>query len=249
MKFNSIHTGLAILGLTVTTLVAQEAANTTNVPDASGSNVKAVAVPTNDKLRSVVEEVQKLHAKQRYFEALQKLNDADAIAPNDPIVSNIRGSVYTAMRDFVKAREAFEKAQTLTPNAFEPKFNIAELSYVEQKYPEAEAAFSKLLQENPKLREEVRHLSQFKVLVSQLKQGKVAEAEKTSLVFTFMDDTPAYYFSKAAFEFQKDNKDGAREWLVKTDKIYKPQQNAVYLDTLMEARWIPSLTVPSDPKK
>ena len=161
----------------------------------------------------------------------------------------IRGSVYTAMRDFVKAREAFEKAQTLTPNAFEPKFNIAELSYVEQKYPEAEAAFTKLLQENPKLREEVRHLSQFKVLVSQLKQGKVAEAEKTSLVFTFMDDTPAYYFSKAAFEFQKDNKDGAREWLVKTDKIYKPQQNAVYLDTLMEARWIPSLTVPSDPKK
>ncbi len=249
MKSLSVPSVLAAFSLVIAPLSAQESANTTNVPDASGSSVKTVAVPSNDKLRGIVEEVQKLHAKQRYFEALQKLKDADAISPDDPLVSNIRGSVYTAMRDFVKAREAFEKAQSLTPKAFEPKFNIAELSYVEQKYPEAEIAFTKLLQENPKLREEVRHLSQFKVLVSQLKQGKVAEAEKTALVFTFMDDTPAYYFTKAAFEFQRNNKEGARDWLVKTDKIFKPQQNAVYLDTLMEARWIPSLTVPSEVKK
>ena len=121
-----------------------------------------------------------MQQKQDSFGALQKLDEADAISPGSALIANVRGSIYTAppLRDYAKARECFEAAEKLLPAAFEPKFNKTELLYVEHKYAEAEAAFAKLLADFLKLREEVRHLIQFKIIVCQLKQGKVAEAKK-----------------------------------------------------------------------
>jgi tetratricopeptide (TPR) repeat protein len=200
----------------------------------------------SEKLASIIKEVQQLHSRQRYAEAMLKLNEADTIAPNNAMLANVRGSIYTNMRDFAKAKESFLKAQTLSPVAFEPRFNLTELLYVEQKYPEAEAAFTKLLADFPKLREDVRHLTRFKIIICQLKQNKTEDAIKGTAAFTSMDDTPAYFFCKAAFAFQKDDKADAQSWIAKAQKIFKPQQNAVYLDSLMEARWLQSLAVPDE---
>jgi tetratricopeptide (TPR) repeat protein len=193
---------------------------------------------------NLIIEAQQLHSRQRIFEALQKLTEAEAIAPKNAVVHNVRGSLYTAMRDFPKARVSFTQAQTLSPDAFEPRFNLVEIDYVEGKYVEAETGFKKILEDFPKVRLEVRHLALFKVLVSQLKQGKIADAELTSKAFTFMDDTPAYYFTKAAFAFQAEKKAEGQEWVNNAGKIFKQENNVPYLDTLMEGRWIPSLTVP-----
>jgi tetratricopeptide (TPR) repeat protein len=196
------------------------------------------------RVRALIEEAHKLQQKQDSFGALQKLDEADAIAPGSPMIANVRGSIYTAppLRDYAKARECFEAAEKALPAAFEPKFNKTELLFVEHKYAEAEAAFAKLLTDFPKLREEIRHLIQFKVIVSQLKQGKLDAAKKNSAEFTFMDDTPAYYYTKAAFAFQTPDTDEARKWAGKAAKIFKPQDNAVYLDTLMESGWLSSIS-------
>ncbi len=202
------------------------------------------------RVKALIEEVRQLQQKQQSNEALRKLDEADAISPGSALIANVRGSIYTAppLRDYVKARECFELAEKLTPDAFEPKFNKIELLYVEHKYAEAETAFTKLLVDFVKLREDVRHLVQFKIIVCQLKQGKVADAEKTSAAFTFMDDTPAYYFTKAAFAFQLPDADEAQKWISKAEKIFKPQDNAVYLDSLMEAGWLKNVT-PEEGKK
>ncbi len=195
-------------------------------------------------MKALVDQARKLQQEQNSFEALKKLDEADAISPDSAFLANVRGSIYTAppLRDYAKARVSFEAAERLKPDAFEPKFNKIELLYVERKYAEAEAAFSKLLADFPKLREEVRHLIQVKIIVSQLKQGKMAEAAKSSAAFTFMDDTPAFYFTNAAFAFQKADTEEARKWLGKAEKIFKPQENAVYVDTFMEAGWLSSIT-------
>ena len=208
----------------------------------------APAVPQtapDPKIVAIIPEVQKLMAGSHAAEALLKLDEAVALAPENPLLYNIRGSIYTSppLQDYVKAKEAFEMAAKLSPAAFEPKFNLTELLYVQGHHADAEAAFAKLMEDFPKLREDVRHLVQFKILVCRLKQNKVAEAEKAMGAFSFMDDTPAYYFSKAAFAFQKEDKPAASEWLTKAQRIFKRKDNAVYLDTLMEAHWLPSLSV------
>ncbi len=206
-------------------------------------------VPTEDKFRNLIMDVQRLQAEGKNANALEKLNLAEELQPQSPIIPNARGSIYTAMRNFDKARECFNKAKEQSPDSFEPKFNLTELNYVQGKYADAEASFSKLLTDFPKIRQEVRHLIQFKVLVCQLKQDKVSEAETTKKAFTFMDDTPAYYFTQAAFAFQKNNKPDAQEWLTKAGTIFKLPDNAAYLDTLMEAHWIDSISVPESVSK
>ncbi len=212
---------------------------------AGATLLRAQTKPSVDpRVKALIEEVRQLQQKQLSNEALRKLDEADAISPGSALIANVRGSIYTAppLRDYVKARECFELAEKLTPDAFEPKFNKIELLYVEHKYAEAESAFTKLLVDFVKLREDVRHLVQFKIIVCQLKQGKVAEAEKTSAAFTFMDDTPAYYYMKSAFAFQLPDADEAQKWISKAEKIFKEQDNAVYLDSLMEAGWLKTVT-------
>jgi tetratricopeptide (TPR) repeat protein len=198
-----------------------------------------------DEVKPMLQEVQSLTARHRYFEALQELDKAEALNPGSPVFPNMRGSIYTTMRDFDKARGYFEESIKLLPEAFEPKFNLAELFYVQHKYAEAEAAFAALLAAYPRLREEVRHLTQFKVMVCRLKQNHLPEAQQVAAKnFTFMDDTPAYYFANAALSFQKGNTDEANSWLGKARRIFKPEMNAAYFDSLMEAHWLNSLSVP-----
>ncbi len=202
-----------------------------------------------DKFRDLIVESQQLQSQKKYTDALEKIHQAEALQPNHPIIANARGSIYTAMRDFDKAEEFFRKAKEQNPDNFEPKFNLTELAFVRGKYAEAELSFRDLLKQHPKIRQEVRHLVQFKILVCQLKMDKVSEAEAMMKAFTFMDDTPAYYFAKAAFAFQKNQKADAQDWLTKAGTIFKLPDNAPYLDTLMEAHWVESIEVPAPDSK
>lgn len=229
---------MAIPCALLTTVSAQSPPDTTKAP------VEDKNPLLDPKVTKLLEEVRLLYSKQQYYAALSKLAEAEAFVPDSPVLINVRGSIYTSMRDFVHARECFERAEKIVPDAIEPKFNKTELFFAEAKYPEAEVAFKKLIAETPKLREDLRHLAIFKILVCQLKQGKVDDAEKTMKSFTFMDDTPAFYYSKAALAFQKDEKAEGQNWMSKATNIFRADKNAFYIDTLMEARWVESLQVP-----
>ena len=227
-------------------MVAVSAAGQDAAP-AAKPGTPPVASPLAEEAQAHLVKVQQLLGGQHYFDALQELDKADKLMPDNPVLTNVRGSIYTGMKDFDKARECFEKSEKLLPGAFEPRFNLAELLYVSEKYAEADDAFSKLLKEFPRLREGVRHLTQFKVIVCRLKQNKVAETEEVMKNFTFMDDTPAYYYTKAALSYQKGDKDDAKTWVNKALRIFSRMDNSAYIDTLMEARWINSLGVQESP--
>lgn len=202
---------------------------------------------TNPQVQKLLGEAQDLQTRHRYFDALAKLDEAEKIESNDPNIYNIRGAIYLvpAIRDFDKAKEQFEKALALAPQALAPKFNLAELRFVKHEFAGAEAAFVQLAKEYPKLQLQVRHLVAFKQLVAQAKQDKLDEANATLKAnFTFMDDTPAYYFAKASIAFQQKKEGEAREWIEKANAIFKPQETAAYLDALMEVRWIPNIMLP-----
>lgn len=206
----------------------------------------------NPEVQKLLAEAQDLQTRHRYFDSLAKLDEAEKLDPNDPNIYNIRGAIYLvpAIRDFDKAREQFEKALALEPRALAPKFNLAELLFVKHEFAGAEASFVQLAREFPKLQMPVRHLVAFKQLVAQAKQGKIDQANATLKAnFTFMDDTPAYYFAKASLAFQQKKEGDAKEWIEKANSIFKPQENAPYLDALMEVRWVPNIMLPGvEPK-
>src|SRR5690606_12885181 len=72
----------------------------------------------------------------RMQEALSPLFDtAELIGKDYFLVENMRGAVYTKMRDFENAREHFTKAIELTKSnpdqGFHPRFNLAEIEFVQ----------------------------------------------------------------------------------------------------------------------
>jgi tetratricopeptide (TPR) repeat protein len=210
------------------------------------SAVPAQAQSTPDQINSLLTEAQSLQGRKRFLDAFAKLDEAEKIDPKRGEIYNIRGAIYLAaqVRDVDKARAEFTKARALHPDAMPPQFNLAETDFVSAKWPDAEKSFGALLTTFPKLPSNVRHLVIFKVLVSQVKQDKLDEAEKTLADnFTFMDDTPAYYFAKAVIALQRKDERSGNDWLTKAQIIFKQRETSSYLDSMMESHYIDSLSV------
>ena len=84
-----------------------------------------------------------------------------------------------------------------------------------------------------------------KRLVCEVKLERLPAAEQTLKdSFTFMDDTPAYYYSQATLAFARRDEVKAKDWLTRAGGIFKPAERSPYEDCLMEARWLPSLALP-----
>jgi len=206
----------------------------------------SVSEKPDQKVVALLVEAQSLQGRKRYVDALAKLDEAEALAPSRPEVFNIRGAIYLAapVRDLDKARQQFTKAASIKPDDMPPYFNLAEVEFIAGDWPACEQAFAGVLTKFPKLPTPLRHVVLFKVLLAQVKQNKFAEAEKLlSDNFTFMDDTPAFYFSKAVIAFQKKEEKSANEWLTKGQFIFKGEASSAYVDSLMESHYIDSLTV------
>ena len=182
----------------------------------------------------------------RLQESLERLNEVEAITGEFHIVSNMRGAVYTKMRDFKAARTEFEKAIQLTKGQpaenFHPRFNLAEINFVEKKWAVAEKEFSDLLATGKIPDPGTRRLMEFKIFICQLQEKKTDEAiAKIDKFDQYDHDSPAYYFAKAAASFAKDNKEDAEEWLASAGKIYPKEINDVYQDSLVEVGWLQTL--------
>ncbi|MES2706793.1 MAG: hypothetical protein V4726_09350 [Verrucomicrobiota bacterium] len=182
----------------------------------------------------------------RLQEALEKLNNAEKLTGDFHLVSNLRGAVFTKMRDFKSARTEFEKAITLTKNmpreSFHPRFNLAEINFVEKKWGDARTQFTDLLND-PNLPDSATgRLIKYKLLICDLQEKKTAAATAALDQFDQYDnDSPAYYFAKAATAFAEEKKEDAEEWLSSAAKIYPKELNDVYQDSLVEVGWLQTL--------
>ena len=202
---------------------------------------KPESAPQPTELQKLLQEAQKMRVENRFTEALAKLDEAEKLAPDMPVIYTMRGDVYMAprRRDVAMAREMHQKALSLEPQSPGPYFNLAEIAFSEFEFKESEAAFRKLLADFPKLPMHVRHIVWNRIVICQARQGHVAEAEKIiKEQFTFMDDTPAYQFSNAAIAFVKNDEPMAKEWILRATSIFKEQFTGPYFDALKEMRWI-----------
>ncbi len=243
-----------------------------------------LSVEDKKRLSKLLAEASAYVAGIRIQEAFERLFEAVDIAPDLFSVHNLLGAAYTKMRDFEKARVSFAKAVELAPRAFMARFNVTELDFVEGKFEDAIAGFAPLItqleQEIATLKEIVEDprrpltdtdrknlrlritatqttikLIKFKLLISNLKLGKMDEAQAIQDEFHFLDDTPGYYYGNAAKEFhlsdlakkKKDEKaskkhtEEAQGWLRSAEKIYDRQQLEIYTDSFIEVGWIENL--------
>jgi hypothetical protein len=204
--------------------------------------------PNAQKALELMQEAYGLQSRKRYLDALLKLDEAEKLTPANPELFNLRGSIYLSaqVRDIERARSEFNRSQELQPAALPPRFNLAELEFVAGNFLPAERAFRAILQKFDSLPQSMRHMIQFKILVCLVKQKKLAEAEsELKANFDFLDETPAYYFSKGVLALANGKEREGNEWLAKAQIIYKKPENLPYLDSLMETGYIHSVDIPT----
>jgi tetratricopeptide (TPR) repeat protein len=225
----AVHAVAALL-LTVGCLRAQ---NPTSLPTA---------------LQEDLGRVQEMLAAKQFSEASVKLEELQKNHPDVADIYNLLGSLHLTaeIRDPDAALAAFSKARELRPTDLAPRFNLAELAFVKSDWASAQKDFETIFEDFPKMPLNVRHLVVLKLVVCHLKLGARANAEALiSKHLTFMDDTPAYYFAKAALAYSAEKEADATEWMAKAKFIFGDRDGAAYLDTLMEAGWVPRMGLSS----
>lgn len=209
----------------------------------------------SDEVKKILLEARNMRLEHRYSEALEKLDEAEKLAPNLADIYALRGDIYLAprRRDFDLALPQFQKAADLEPQSPLPRFNLAEYFFVKHEFDTALQAFTKITADFPKLPMVIRHLVHYKRALCEMKLGHRAAAEQIIADnFTFMDDTPAYYFSKAALAFDAGDGPKANEWVQRGVAVFKGPNCEPYYDAFKELRWVPDMDLSAgkdQPKK
>lgn len=205
----------------------------------------------------------------RNLEALEKLNELEGKLGTNYLICNLRGAVYTKLKEYDKARPHFQKAlelaKDLKEESYHPRFNLAELDFVTA--ANASRALAKDGKTTPVATPEVdklwaaarEHLTallndpgkqgagndaliNFKLLICNLQLKREADAGAILSTFSAFDDkSPVYYFGQAAQCFIKNDKEGAGEWLESARRIYAKEVNEVFNDSLVELGWLETL--------
>lgn len=178
----------------------------------------------------------------RLQETLEKLNAIDEILGENYLTANMRGGVFTKIRDFKAARAEFEKAAALTKEGtsegFHPRFNLAELEFVQHEWSVARDKFQKLI---PLTNDKgTRQLMLYKILICDIKEGK-GPGRALDNFDRFDNDSPVWYFAQAVVAFSEKKEEEAEEWLKAAAAIYPKEMNDIYRDSLIECGWLETL--------
>ncbi|MBT8035973.1 MAG: hypothetical protein KJO21_00380 [Verrucomicrobiae bacterium] len=184
---------------------------------------------------------QNLFSQKRLFDTLEKIDELDKIFPDHPSALNLRGACYVEIRSFKKANKIFEKILTISPDNTNVQFNLAEVDFVTKNWTSAYDRFTQLIPRLPSRNKGLIRLCEFKLLLCQLKTGRVKEAIALRDQYDAWDDSPYYYYSRAAIFYHEDNKKEAEKMLNNARFVWRNDAAlSAWQDTLIEFGYIRS---------
>ena len=179
--------------------------------------------------------------------ALKYLDVADQAKPNQANNANLRGAIYTRQRDWAKAEAAFRESLRLQPDMPMAQFNLGEVLFLNNKYSEARERFQVFLNSEPK-----NDLGIYKIYLCDLLGGNQTKVTEFLSQLQPSPTSPLYYFAKAAEAFTKQDKPAAMEFVSSAYRIYPPEANATFADSLVEKGYLSgdqAQVIPEEDKK
>jgi tetratricopeptide (TPR) repeat protein len=171
--------------------------------------------------------------QENYDSALAQLDPADKISPKNPGLLNLRGAILMRQQKWDLAAAQFNAALGIDSKYFPAKFNLGEIPYMQKKYPEARAIYQKILDDNPK-----NELLMYKIFMTYLMENNLDQAQTWMSKFDAFGDSPAYYFSQAAWNYYKKQNEEAESYVASSANIYPPAANIIFAESLVEAGWL-----------
>ncbi len=261
MKYHQL---IATLFFTTCSCITVNAQGVTPLPDAESENAKAAIL--NTRFSNLPEEQRKKYlelradahryfANKRTFETLMAIYEMQSIFEGDPLAYNLLGAIYVEFRDFAKAREIFNKA--IETAGEDPKilFNLAELEFCDNQWSSSVKLFSSLLKKlEAQSDTDFVRIVEFKILLSHLalsqsdkadvtdeqKKEHLSQAKLLADKYTYLTDSPYFYYAKAALEFYEGDKVAGSNWVLTAKRVYvnSPGLLTSWDDTMIEFGYI-----------
>ena len=197
---------------------------------ALGATIAAQARSDDNTDRLVSDAIADINQK-KFDAALGRLREAERRDPNSANILNLLGAVYTKNKDYAKARSSFERSLAQEPAFFAPAFNLGELLFLEEHYPQALEAFSKLLIADPD-----NELLQFKIALCLSLLDRVQDARALVARMKSPRNSPAWYYARAVLEMQDGDPRMARK-LLATARVIFPEATSLYDETFENLDW------------
>ncbi len=196
-----------------------------------------------DEFNKKLLEAQRLFGGKRVFEAQEKVNEAQAIYADSPVLLNLRGACEVEFRSFDKALASFRKADELNPGTADIIFNIAEIHFVTKEWDAAETALAKvqaIIGKEPAANMlQLSRLVEFKLMLCKIKLGKKDEAAALAVKYDYLDDSPFPYYAEAAMHFAEGRDVEAETVMARGTRIFQdPAMLSPWQDTMIEFGYI-----------
>ncbi len=179
------------------------------------------------------------YASKDYEGAVKQLDAADKVLPNQADSNNMRGLIFSRQKDYPSAEAMFKKSIAQDPTFWEAKFNLAELPFLYKNWAEARSRFEVLFGEtDPHKLPKEAELTEFKVFLTLLMEGKEPAARSFMGRFTFSGATPARYYCQAALDFIHGDTNKALGWISSARKEYPSKLEAIFAQSFFRIGWL-----------
>lgn len=179
------------------------------------------------------------YRKSDFTTALSLLDLADRAQPNYSDALNLRGLVFSKQRAYERAEAMFKRAIAVDPTLWAAKFNFAELPFNRGDYTTARSRFEDLLAETDAVkRPREAELTQYKVFLTLLLEGKTDQARSFMEHFNFSGATPAKYFCNAAMNFRAGTVDKATGWIDSAKHEYPATLVSIFMEPFYRLGWM-----------
>jgi predicted Zn-dependent protease len=193
---------------------------------ATAAHAQLSAPSSDEAAQAAIERVLADFEAKKYDDALAKLEELQKARPDDPLVINLIGSVYTKKQNYQKAERSFRESLEKQPGFFPAQYNLGELLFLQEKYPAAREHFQAMRGSDAR-----NELLQFKVALCDLLAGETDRAKRVMNAIKYPGDSPAWYYAQAAYEQQQGNTAKAREFVRGAKFVYGPEKTALFDET------------------
>lgn len=200
-----------------------------------------------DKYYKLKKEAFDFFGNRRSFEALMTIYKMMEIFDKDPQVYTLLGSIEMKFRNFDNARTYYLKTKELSNSDNILRFSMAEIEFCTNNWKKSLEKFLELKKQfNNKannnlvqlvdLKIVLCHLAMSKTTKEQVKEKHLEDAKALAGEASHLQDSPYYYYSKAALAFYANDQDTAHQFLKSVRTVYSttPQILSEWDDTFIE---------------
>jgi tetratricopeptide (TPR) repeat protein len=233
VRFRTLSFAICVSALVFSAVGRAQPIEATTNAASSTPKAPAPVTPQDTAKKIIADAVKRMNANDTDG-ALNDLSQALKLNPNSTGAYVLRASIYCQKKQWTQAEDDFKAAQKIAPTNAVLKFNLIEIKFMQKQYDLARPGFV-ALEKDP----DMGDFACYKVFLCDLFGGHEDVAKKELDVFNDAMGNPSYYFSNAAWDLVHKNLDDARSWLLSASRIYPPEKNLYYAQSLRDLGYLP----------